>query len=107
MAATGQAGTHAPQSIHSSGWMYSIVEVANSGSSFRGWMQSTGQTSTHAASLVPMHGSVITKAMERQLTQKRGGLKMGCLRRWTSARLADAEVAATVGNESGAATRRA
>src|SRR4029450_6441787 len=30
---------------------------ANSGSSFRGWMQSTGQTSTHAVSFVPMHGS--------------------------------------------------
>src|SRR5690349_20906982 len=26
-------------------------------------MQSTGQTSTHAASLVPMHGSVMTKGM--------------------------------------------
>src|SRR5436190_17242864 len=31
--------------------------AANSGSPFRGWMQSTGQTSTHAVSFVPMQGS--------------------------------------------------
>src|SRR5919206_3050799 len=31
-----------------------------SGSSGVGWMQSTGQTSTHELSLVPMHGSAIT-----------------------------------------------
>jgi len=37
--------------------LYSISAVSNAGSSFRGWMQSTGQTSTHAASLVPIHGS--------------------------------------------------
>src|SRR5207248_6494747 len=29
-------------------------------SSFFGWMQSTGQASTHAISLVPIHGSAIT-----------------------------------------------
>jgi hypothetical protein len=29
----------------------------NCGSSFRGWMQSTGQTSTHAVSFVPTQGS--------------------------------------------------
>src|SRR5436190_21535135 len=63
MAATGHAGTHAPQSMHSSGWMYSIVACANSGSSLRGWMQSTGQTSTQAASLVSIHGSVMMKGM--------------------------------------------
>src|SRR5262245_27684221 len=57
IASTGQAGTHAPQSMHSSGWMYSISAVENSGSSFRGWMQSTGQTSTHAVSFVPTQGS--------------------------------------------------
>src|SRR6266571_1374422 len=33
------------------------------GSSFRGWMQSTGQTSTHAVSLVPIQGSAITYAI--------------------------------------------
>ena len=57
MASTGHAGTHAPQSMHSSGWMYSISAAANSASSFRGWMQSTGQTSTHAVSFVPTQGS--------------------------------------------------
>jgi hypothetical protein len=31
--------------------------AANGGSSFRGWIQSTGQTSTHAVSFTPMHGS--------------------------------------------------
>src|SRR5438132_9644323 len=59
MADTGHAGTHAPQSMHSSGWMKSIGDCSNSGSSFLGWMQSTGQTSTHAVSLVPMHGSAM------------------------------------------------
>jgi len=43
--------------MHSSGWMYSISAVSNVGSSLRGWMQSTGHTSTQAASLVPTHGS--------------------------------------------------
>src|SRR5882762_3265225 len=42
--------------------MFSIVAVSNAGSSFRGWMQSTGQTSTQAASFVPMHGSVMIYA---------------------------------------------
>src|SRR5262245_42502659 len=63
MAATGHAGTHAPQSMHSSGWIYSIVACANSGSSFRGWIQSTGQTSTQAVSFVSMHGSVMMNGM--------------------------------------------
>src|SRR5262245_48284836 len=57
IASTGQAGTHAPQSMHSSGWMYSICAVSNVASSFRGWIQSTGQTSTHAVSFVPTQGS--------------------------------------------------
>src|SRR5262249_36255621 len=67
MAATGHAGTHAPQSMHSSGWMYSIVACANSASSLRGWMQSTGQTSTQAVSLVSMQGSVMMKGMLARL----------------------------------------
>jgi hypothetical protein len=46
--------------MHSSGLMYSNSAVAYSGSVFVGWMQSTGHTSTHAVSLVPMHGSAIT-----------------------------------------------
>src|SRR4030095_9417846 len=57
IASTGQAGTQAPQSMHSSGWMYSISAAVNSGSSFRGWMQSTGQTCTDAGSFVPTQGS--------------------------------------------------
>src|SRR5262245_31431208 len=57
IASTGQAGTHAPQSMHSSGWMYSMSAAAKSGSSLRGWMQSTGHTSTHAVSFVPTQGS--------------------------------------------------
>ena len=60
MASTGHAGTQAPQSMHSSGWMFSILADSNAGSSLRGWMQSTGQTSTQAVSLVPMQGSVMT-----------------------------------------------
>src|SRR5918994_8015779 len=57
IASTGHAGTQAPQSMHSSGWMNSCSADSNSGSSLRGWMQSTGQTSTQALSFVPMHGS--------------------------------------------------
>src|SRR5689334_16521223 len=49
--------------MHSSGWMYSIVASANSASSLRGWMQSTGHTSTQAVSLVSIHGSVMIKGM--------------------------------------------
>src|SRR6266481_633747 len=60
MAVTGQTGTHAPQSMHSVGWIYSCVSLSKSGSSLRGCMQSTGQTSTQAVSFVPMHGSAIT-----------------------------------------------
>ena len=36
MASTGHAGTQAPQSMHSSGWMYSISADWNCGSSFLG-----------------------------------------------------------------------
>src|SRR5262252_496911 len=59
IAVTGQTGTQAPQSMHSVGLMYSWVTLSCSASSFLGWMQSTGQTSTHAVSLVPIHGSAI------------------------------------------------
>src|SRR5438046_2442231 len=37
--------------------------AAKPGSSFRGWMQSTGQTSTHAVSFVPTHGSQMIYAI--------------------------------------------
>src|SRR6266571_7310677 len=46
IAVTGQAGSHAPQSIHSSGLMLSISAVSNPSSLCVGWMQSTGHTST-------------------------------------------------------------
>src|SRR5690349_22362615 len=75
MADTGHAGTHAPQSMHSSGLMKSIVACSNSGSSLRGWMQSTGQTSTHAVSLVLMQGSVMTKGISLSLHKNAGDLK--------------------------------
>ena len=42
IAPTGQALTHAPQSTHDAGSMYSISAVANPGSSGEGWMQLTG-----------------------------------------------------------------
>src|SRR5712664_168423 len=63
IAVTGQTGTHAPQSMHSVGWMYNCVSASKAGSSLRGWMQSTGQTSTQAVSFVPMQGSAITQAI--------------------------------------------
>src|SRR4029077_17566578 len=71
MDVTGQTGTHAPQSMHSSGMIESILDDSKSTSSLRGWMQSTGQTSTQAVSLVPMQGSAITYAM-RALSWTRG-----------------------------------
>src|SRR5271154_5153294 len=64
MAVTGQTGTQAPQSMHSAGLMKSCFTPSYSGSSLRGWMQSTGQTSTHAVSFVPMQGSAITYAIQ-------------------------------------------
>src|SRR6185437_3707336 len=51
--------------MHSTGSMNNWSDSANPPSSFFGWMQSTGQASTHAASFVPMHGSAITYAIVR------------------------------------------
>src|SRR5258705_12652423 len=75
IASTGQAGTQAPQSMHSSGWMNSCCADSKSGSSFRGWMQSTGQTSTHAVSFVPTQGSVMIYATQFSWSgsRRRGG----------------------------------
>src|SRR3954470_4244056 len=56
IACTGHSSTHSPQSMHVSGSMYSISSVAKFASSLVGWMQSTGQTTTHAVSFVPMQG---------------------------------------------------
>src|SRR4051812_40639868 len=67
MADTGHTGTQAPQSIHSTGSMYSISTVPCLSESFFGWMQSTGHASTHAESLVPMQGSAITYAIKPSL----------------------------------------
>src|SRR5580698_5119905 len=63
IAVTGQTGTHAPQSMHSAGLIKSCFTPSWSGSSLRGWIQSTGQTSTQAVSFVPMQGSAITYAI--------------------------------------------
>jgi hypothetical protein len=76
IAVTGQTGTQAPQSMHSDGLMYNWGSDSNLGSSFRGWMQSTGQTSTQAVSLVPIQGSAITYAI---VTLLRGILIAGSL----------------------------
>src|SRR5258705_10931222 len=79
IAATGHAGTQAPQSMHSSGWIYSIVASANSASSLRGWIQSTGQTSTQAVSFVSMHGSVMMNGMLTSLLLKPGIIPLGLI----------------------------
>src|SRR3954468_12294691 len=49
IASTGHSGSHAPQSMHSSGSMTRIRSAS--------WMQSTGHTSTHDLSLMSMQGS--------------------------------------------------
>src|SRR6185312_13854450 len=51
IASTGHSGSHAPQSMHSSGSMTRIRPAS--------WMQSTGQTSTHDLSLMSMQGSAM------------------------------------------------
>ena len=55
IALTGHSGSQAPQSMHSFGSMYSVRSVPCSK-----WMQSTGQTATHAWSITSTHGSAIT-----------------------------------------------
>src|SRR5512133_2683564 len=49
IASTGHSGSHAPQSMHSSGSMTRMR--------FASWMQSTGHTSTQDLSLMSMQGS--------------------------------------------------
>src|SRR5215211_3026160 len=51
IASTGHSGSHAPQSMHSSG---SITRMRAAS-----WMQSTGHTSTHERSLMSMQGSAM------------------------------------------------
>src|SRR5262249_52299784 len=64
MAETGQTGAQAPQSIHSTGSIKSCCPAACLSEFFLGWMQSTGQASTQAVSLVPMQGSAIMYAIK-------------------------------------------
>src|SRR5215475_437026 len=52
IASTGHSGSHAPQSMHSSGSITSMRSAM--------WMQSTGQTSMQDWSLMSMQGSPIT-----------------------------------------------
>src|SRR5213080_237307 len=51
IASTGHSGSHAPQSMHSSGSMTRMRSAW--------WMQSTGQTSTQDRSLMSMQGSAM------------------------------------------------
>jgi hypothetical protein len=51
IASTGHSGSHAPQSMHSSG---SMIRIRSNS-----WMQSTGQTSTQDRSLMSMQGSAM------------------------------------------------
>src|SRR5258706_14551739 len=63
IAFTGHSSAHKPQSTQTSGSMNSISAAAKPASSRVGWMQSHGQTVTHAVSFTPMQGSAITNAM--------------------------------------------
>src|SRR5215208_7763944 len=61
IASTGHSGSHAPQSMHSSG---SITRMRSAW-----WMQSTGQTSTQERSLMSMQGSAmmyVTRSLSRR-----------------------------------------
>ena len=58
-----RADRHAGTAIDALDWVdVSCVTAPKSASSFFGWMQSTGQASTHAVSFVPMQGSAMTYA---------------------------------------------
>src|SRR5215471_12476593 len=78
IAETGQTGTHAPQSMHSTGSMKSWSTCSNPGRpssyfvSFFGWMQSTGQASTQAVSFVPIQGSAMMYATAILLSTSNG-----------------------------------
>src|ERR671932_316077 len=64
IASTGHSGSHAPQSMHSSG---SITRMRSNS-----WMQSTGQTSTHERSLMSMQGSAMMYVTARQSSRTAG-----------------------------------
>src|SRR5690349_17331155 len=67
IASTGHSGSHAPQSMHSSG---SITRIRPAS-----WMQSTGQTSTQERSLMSIQGSammyVTTATLPSRLLSRR------------------------------------
>ncbi|MDE2903091.1 MAG: hypothetical protein OXP73_08675 [Chloroflexota bacterium] len=56
IAVTGQTRSHAPQSMQTTGSKYKSSVDADSGVPGTGWTQSTGRTSTHMASVMPMQG---------------------------------------------------
>src|SRR5262245_54537562 len=61
IASTGHSGSHAPQSMHSSG---SMIRIRSNS-----WMQSTGQTSTQERSLMSMQGSAMMYVTGAQSTE--------------------------------------
>src|SRR5919205_1496831 len=65
IASTGHSGSHAPQSMHSSGSMTRMR--------FASWMQSTGQTSTHDLSLMSMQGSAMMYVTRATLAIRSAG----------------------------------
>src|SRR5918994_2326899 len=69
IASTGHSGSHAPQSMHSSG---SITRIRSAS-----WMQSTGQTSTHERSLMSMQGSAMMYVTAASLYRRRQLLDHG------------------------------
>src|SRR5438128_12497008 len=62
IASTGHSGSHAPQSMHSSG---SITRMRPAS-----WMQSTGQTSTQDLSLMSMQGSAMMYVTQATLAKR-------------------------------------
>src|SRR5918912_886591 len=62
IASTGHSGSHAPQSMHSSGSMTRMRSAS--------WMQSTGQTSTQERSLMSMHGSAMMYVTRPSLARR-------------------------------------
>src|SRR5713101_9309647 len=72
IASTGHSGSHAPQSMHSSGSMMRIRPAS--------WMQSTGQTSTQERSLMSMHGSAMMYVTGAYSTDESSGSISSCVR---------------------------
>src|SRR6476646_3051232 len=62
IASTGHSGSHAPQSMHSSGSMTRMRAAS--------WMQSTGQTSTQERSLMSIQGSAMMYVTQATLAKR-------------------------------------